>query len=314
MRILLLTTLLIAALAAPAAAVAADTVVVADSAAQRLTALDGAIVWVTGEFGAQTLMQRAKDGTTSPVKGAPTASTYNHVDLGLDREGRLGLTYQRCDTPHRCKALHDDLRGHRSSFKNLTIKGCQLSGAVSQWRSRVAYGLFCRKGGRYADDKRSGLYVKSGSAAPRRLALPKDAARFHISGISSVDLRGTQVAAIASDVYEYAYSQSVAGRGMRSLFAASSEGETDGDARGLAQQSTSTFWTLATEQHLDDPLHARVMRQQGGCLRIERLISPPGVFSYRATDLAVDGDSLLLIVPGTGIVEHEFVPDSTPRC
>jgi len=312
MRPFLLSAFLVLTLALPATASAADTVVAADPAAKSVTALSGTVVWVSGEFGAQRLMQSTPEGTGA-VRGAPQASSYRSLDLGLDRDGELVLTYERCSTPHACKVLRDDLAGGRASLRNLTLRNCTVGSAVSQWRSRIAYGLYCVKG-RFADDKRSGLYVKSGSAAPRRLALPRDAARIGITTISAVDLRGTQVAAIASDVYEYAFSQSVGGTGLRSVFAASSEGETDSDAPGLSLQSASTFWTLATTQHLDDPLEATLMRQAGGCLRIERLLSPAGTFTYRATDIAVDGHRLVLVVPGTGIVEHEFVPGPTPRC
>jgi len=312
MRRLALPLLVLLLLAAAPAVASADTLIAPDAAAKTVTALNGTVVWVSGEFGAQRLMQSSAAGS-GPLAGAPQASSYRSIDLGLDRDGELVLTYVRCDTPHRCKSLRDDLHGGRASHRGLEIRNCTLGGAVSLWRSRAAYGLFCRKG-RFEDTKRSGLYVKADGAAPRRLPLPQDAARFGVTGISSVDLRGTQVAAIASDVYEYAFSQTVGGKGLRSVFAASSEGETDGHAGGLALQSAGTFWTLATTQHLDDPLESAILRQAGGCLRVERLLSPPLTFEFRAIDLAVDGSRLLLVVPGMGIVEHPFVPAATPSC
>ena len=69
-----------AALAAPATACAADTLVAPDSAAKQVSALDGTLVWVTGEFGHQKLMQRTPDGMVSAVKGAPEVAL-----LSLDR-------------------------------------------------------------------------------------------------------------------------------------------------------------------------------------------------------------------------------------
>ena len=72
-RSLLTVLLTVACLAATAAtAAAADTLVAADPAAQQLTALDGTIVWVSGAFGHQTLMQRAPDGTIAPVRTHPS--------------------------------------------------------------------------------------------------------------------------------------------------------------------------------------------------------------------------------------------------
>ena len=82
----LLTSLLAAALlAVPATASAADTLVAPDPAAQQITALDGTIVWVTGEFGHQRLMQRTPDGTISAVKGARESRNYRSIDLGREQ-------------------------------------------------------------------------------------------------------------------------------------------------------------------------------------------------------------------------------------
>ncbi len=52
----------------------ADATVVADSAAQQVTALGGRIVWVTGAFGHQNLMQRNANGAATAVIGAPWTS------------------------------------------------------------------------------------------------------------------------------------------------------------------------------------------------------------------------------------------------
>ena len=69
-----------------AAPAAADTVIVPGAEAQRMTALDRTVVWTTGKFPSQTLMQRSPDGTVGPVKGAPVA-VYRSIDLGRDAQG-----------------------------------------------------------------------------------------------------------------------------------------------------------------------------------------------------------------------------------
>ena len=74
-----------ALLAAPAAA-HADTTVAADPAAQDVDALDGTVVWVSGAFGSQRLMQGTAAGT-APVAGAPVATAYRSLDLGRDARG-----------------------------------------------------------------------------------------------------------------------------------------------------------------------------------------------------------------------------------
>ena len=91
-----LLTLVSAAFIAPAANAA--TTVVADPAAQDVTALDGTVVWVSGDIGAQTLMQHDAAGDR-PVMGAPRAQSYRSIDLGRDRNNRLVLTYARCSGP-----------------------------------------------------------------------------------------------------------------------------------------------------------------------------------------------------------------------
>jgi hypothetical protein len=302
-----------AALAVPAAAAcAADTLVTPDPVAQQITALDGTVVWVSGKFGKQKLMQRTPDGTVSAVKGAPQSRSYPSIDLGHDSDGKLLLTYMRCDTSKSCKVLWNDLDGRRATFRNLTLPGCTLSTTASQWRTTVAYGLFCRRNGK-ADNARTGLYVKAKGKAPRQLHRPKDAIKFGARAIEAVDLRGSRVAALAADIYEYAFSQTVSGKDVRSIFAAASEGDSDADSRGVALGSGGTLWTLTDAEHLDDPKESIIFRLEGTCERREN-IKTPSTGDYAATALAVDGSTLYLVVPTIGIVAHVFTPDPTPTC
>jgi hypothetical protein len=310
-RSLLTFILAVAALAATASASAADTLVAPDSAARDVTALDGTVVWVSGAFGHQKLMRRTPDGAVSAVKGAPEARSYA-IDLGHDSDGKLLLTYKRCDTAHSCKVLWNDLDGRRATFRNLTLPGCTLTTAPSQWRTNVAYGMFCVRNGK-ADNARTGLYVKAKGKAPRQLPRPKDAIKFGARSIDHVDLRSSRVAAIAADVYEYAFSESLTGRDMWTLFAAASEGDGSADARSIALGTAGTQWALTDAEHLDDPKESIVFRLVGTCLRSERMQTPSSG-DYAATSLAVDGSTLYLVVPGTGIVTHDFAPDPQPSC
>ncbi len=311
-RSLLTAVLAAAALALPAAAAAADTLVAPDAAARQVSALDGTIVWVSGAFGHQRLMQRAPDGTIAAVKGAPEARSYPSIDLGHDSDGKLLLTYMRCDSASSCKVLWNDLDGRRATFRNLALPGCALSTTASQWRTNVAYGLSCTRNGR-ADNARTGLYVKAKGRAPRQLHRPKDAIRFGARAIEAVDLRGSRVAALAADIYEYAFSQSLAGADIRSIFAAASEGDSDGRATGVALGSGGALWTLADAEHLDDPKESIIFRLTGSCERREN-IQTPSSGDFAATGLAVDGDALYLVVPGAGIVQHAFTPGALPAC
>ena len=311
---LFVTSLIAAAvLAAPATAAAADALVAADPAAQQITALDGTIVWVSGKFGHQKLMQRTSDGTVAAVKGTRESRSYPSIDLGRDADGKLRLTYMRCDTSSSCTPLWNDLDGRRASFRGLALSGCKVTTAPSQWRSRIAYGQFCS--GSKRNRERTGLYVKKGSRTPVQLPRPKDAVKFRVTAIDSVDLRGTRVAAVVADIYEYSYSQTTAGKDMRSFFAAASEGESDASARGLAIESGATHWTLTDATHSGDPAEAIIFRQSGDCLQRERLLTPAGSpEEFRATDVAFDDGQLYLLVPGSGIVAHTFTPDPTPTC
>lgn len=313
----LLTSLLAAsAFTLPAAmASAADTLVAPDPAAQQITALDGTIAWVTGAFGHQKLMQRTPDGTITVIKGTREARTYRSIDLGHDQDGALRLTYLRCDAnaDSTCTSLWNDLDGRRATFRNLTIPKCTVSTAPSWWRTRIAYGLDCT--GSAANRKLTGLYVKTGSHKPVRLPRPKDAVKFGVTHIGAVDLRGTRVAATADDIFEYSFSETTAGKDIRSFLAAASEGDSGEDVPGLAIQSAATHWTLTDSTHAGDPNEAIIFRQTGGCLRLERLANPnEATEGFRATDLAVDGATLYLLVPGAGIVTHTFTPDPTPSC
>jgi len=291
---------------------AADTVVAPDAAAQRVTALDGTVVWVTGGFGHQKLMQRTPDGTISAVKGTREARSYPSIDLGHNSDGDLLLTYLRCDAPSSCVSLWNDLDGRRATFRGYEPRGCRLTTTVSQWRTHYAYGLACTRNGK-ADNARTGLYVKARGHSPRQLHRPKDAIRFGAREITAVDIRSTRVAAIASDIYEYAFSQTLTGTGMVSVFAAASEGDSDEHARSVALGTANTLWALTDAEHLDDPKESVVFRVAAGCERLER-IDTPSTGDFAAGGLAVDGDALYLLVPGVGITQHAFVPAATPTC
>ena len=309
---LLLTFLLSAALLAiPATASAADTLVAPDPAAEQVTALDGTIVWVTGEFGRQRLMQRTPDGTISVVKGTREARDYREIDLGRDRDNRLLLTYLRCDAGGPCQALWNDLDGRRATYRNLAVPGCRVDTAPAQWRTRIAYGLFCS--GSTANRKNTGLYVKNGPRKPVRLPRPADAVRFGIRTIDDVDLRSTRVAAVAADVYEYSFSQTTAAKDLRSAFVVASEGDSDGHVRGIALGRANVHWTLTNMIHVGDPNEATIFRQAGACLQSERLVSAANAEGFLATYLAVDESTMYLVVPGAGIVTHTFTP-AEPDC
>jgi hypothetical protein len=278
-------------LALPAAA-SADTTVSPDPLADQVTALDGKVVWVTGASGHQALA-----GATT----GPEAKAYRTIDLGRDANGRLVLTYLRCRTFSHCTAFRDDLAGHRRAFKGLAPRGCALSTAPAVWGRHLAYGLGCRKAGR------SGLYVDS-----RRFPLPKQVKKFGVDEITSVDLRGNRVAAVAEDIYGYAFSETRAGRQRHSYFVSASEGDSDEHTRGLALDPAGSLWSLVDAEHAGDPNQAVIYKGTGSCLQHESLATPAGPdqeSTYRAIDLAVDGSTLYLVVPGTGIVTHDFTPE-----
>ncbi len=172
--------------------------------------------------------------------------------------------------------------------------------------------MACVRNGK-ADNARTGLYVKRPGKAPRQLPRPKDAIKAGAREIRAVDLRGTRVAAIAADISEYSFSQSVNGTGMWSFFAAANEGDGAASARGVTLGTGNAQWTLTNAEHLDDPKQTIIFRLVGTCLRRES-IETPSTGDYAATDLAVDGSTLYLVVPGVGIATHEFAPAATPAC
>jgi len=287
--------LCVAALVAPASA-AADDVVAADPAASSVTALNGTVVWVSGAYGAERLMRATATGAER-LSGAPIAKSYASIDLGLDRRGRTVLTYLRCRRAGRCTAIRDDLRGHRASIRGLAPRGCALSTAPSMWRTRVAYGLGCRRRG-------SGLYVNG-----RRLPLPHDAVKFGSTSIARVDLRGTRVGAATEDIYSYAFVDTVNGTRKGSYLAAASEGESDEHIVGLAVGSIGDLWTLTDSVHTGDPNEAVIQHAAGECFDFETLANASADDDgYRAVGLAVDRRNLYLAAPGTGVVRHAFTP------
>lgn len=294
-------------LASAAPASAADTTIASDPNAQEVTALDGTVVWVSdAPGGRQVLMQRTPEGTIRPVTGAPPA-LYRSIDLGRDSRNRLVLTYQRCSSPGRCFVRRDDLAGRRAPLRGLGRRGCTLSTTPALWRSRAAYGLECRRGRTY-DARRSGLYVKRAGSGPRRMPLPREAVRYGATSVTSADLRGTRAAAIAADIYAYAFSLSVNRTGMRSARVATSEGEGDARARGLALGAGGDQWSLTVSEHAGDPPQTIVHRVTARCDEYEVMTSPSQDRGFPAIDVAVDGRTVHLVVPGTGIVRHDFAP------
>jgi len=300
----------IVALTAPGVAPAADTIVAPDPAADQVAALDGTVVWVSGADYDQVLMQRT-GGVIKRVEGAPRAG-YISIDLGRDRKGKLVLIYTRCRKSNEpggtCTAKRDDLHGKRASFKNLTLKRCSLSTAPAVWGTRLAYGLSCGTPNNVSDEKRSGLYVKTGAGSPRRLRPPK---KFGASQIKAVDLRGDRVAAITSDLGEYAFTRRVDGSGLRSHLVGLAEGDSQSTSMGVSLGTNNAMWTLSTSETSDEPNRANIYKISSSCYRFASLVNPPGPNQqqgFPATDLAVDRTTLYLVVPGTGIVKHRFAP------
>jgi hypothetical protein len=63
-------------------------------------------------------------------------------------------------------------------------------------------------------------------------------------------------------------------------------------------------------EHAGDPLQTIVYRTAARCDDHETLSAQPGDQRFPATDLAVDGDTLYLLIPGTGIVSHRSRPSA----
>jgi hypothetical protein len=308
--------LAVVALAVPGVA-AADTTIATDPGVSsspgrgQMAALDGTIVWVSGDYPTEVLMQHT-DAGSARVAGAPQALAYHSLDLGHDARGRLVLTYQRCASPTDCRTLRDDLHGHREGITGLTRPRCSLSAAPAIWGRRTAYGLYCHKPRSDAvDEARSGLYVKTGSGTPRHLPRPRKAIRYHAATMTSVDLSGSRVSAVATGGYEYAFSETVTGRGLHSFLSVS--GEQDGGEFTTAAVRGEGDSTLAmVEGPLQGLDEAIVFRLSGGCLESESVVDPEGS-GHPPSALAVDGPTLYLAVAGVGIVRHAFSP-GLPSC
>lgn len=315
-----LTTLItLAAIAAtPAAAQAAHTPVrthVGLPESQLMAALDGTVVLVADH----KLMQRGPDGAITPVRGAPTAE-YRSIDLGRDGAGELVLTYIRC-WHGGCKAISDDLAGHRVTYKKLAPKHCGVTTAPARWGERVAYSLSCTKlsSNTAYDRKRSGLFVRTGAGAPKRLRTP----RSDISTVARVDLRGDTVGAVALGKRSYAFSQTVSGTHRRFTRVLDDQGNTDVISMALGRGGV--LWTLRAGEDAGGHYWERISRLgASGCdaqpLPIVmpaydednegggRTSDPEPVLAAEA--LAVDGDTVYLSTPAGGLVNHRFTPVS----
>jgi hypothetical protein len=300
------------ALLAPATASAGT--VVPDPAARQLTALGGTLVWVSGEGPGQKLMQRGADGAVAPVAGSGDAAFYRSADLGRDAQNRLVLTYARCTTASRCTYVRDDLAGHRSAIKGLAPKRCAVSSTPAVWGSRIAYGLSCfkRSGGkRISDWARTGLYVKARGKAPRRLSTPAEARRAGARSVSDVDLRGSRVAAIYEDIYEFAVVQSVGGKGRTTVRSATTEGDGEQSTAGLTIGTGEVrLWFLTRSSYAGDPAQSVIHRVRAGCHDWQVLTAPSAMdsFDYPYADLTADAGTLYAVDPGTGLVTHAFQP------
>jgi len=305
----------VAALAAPGVASAADTLAVPDPAANEVAALDGTVVWLSGSDGEeerntdQVLMQRT-GGVVKRVDGAPRAG-YESIDLGRDSKDDLVLTYMRCSQT-KCTPFRDNLRGKRASFKHLTLKRCRLEQAPAVWGTRLAYGLDCHKPNGTGDNKRSGLYVKAGAGSPRRLRSPSKA---NGRTIPARDVRGSRVAAIAGFREAYAFTETVGGASLRSLRVGLPEGGASSSVQlEVSLQSTNVLWTLVGSKTVEEPRRVSIVKVLGNCYERETLVgSSADPFAFPATDLAADGTTLYLVVPGTGIVRHDFAPQGGCR-
>ena len=313
---LVLPLLILAAALSPSVA-AADETIAADPAAEQATAAGGTVVWVSGERPGQVLMQRSPDGVIKRVQGAPKAAYYRSIDLGRDRQGDLVLTYQRCDADFDCIAMRDDLNGSRSSFKTFVLKRCAATTAPAIWNRYAAYGLSCFKrvdGKRVFDGRRSGLYLRRGSGTPRRVAPPRLARRAGADSIQSVDIRGNRVAAVYTDISSFVFSSKLDGTDRTTFRAGSSEGDGNAQVTGLALGSTPSVWAVTLSEHAGDPNRSILYRNTDLCVEYETAdnAAGPGQESgFPFVEVAVDGVAVYLVVPGTGIVRHDFKPRNT---
>lgn len=299
------------ALAAAATPASADVVVDPLADAQAMTALRGTVVWIDGD----RLNHHAADGAHIPVPGAP-AGNYRSVDLGLTASGRVVLTYRRCQfaTSDVCQVVSDDLNGHRVSFKRLAPKRCEVTSAPARWRDRVAYGLSCAKPHgppNVFDAQRSGLFVRTGNHAPKRLRLPDNVGGNESYFISSVDLRGERVAAVVhADGVGKAIAQGIDRSQPRSVFVSGGGEEARDFEGGTAIGTNGAMWSLSFGFE-SSSVFATIRRVgRDGCIAADHLPAPPPSIGadYPASAMAVDGDRLYLFVRGTGIVTHPFNP------
>jgi hypothetical protein len=327
--------LTLAALAVvPGSGGAAHTRVAGGAVAQRMTALDGVVVWVSGSGSQSTLMQRAADGTVTPVRGAPAAS-YRSIDLGHDARGDLVLTYLSCAPAKRCDAWSDDLLGHRARFKHLAATRCKLTTAPARWRDRVAYGQICTRKHPVASEtthaaRRSGLFVRRGGGAAQRLRLPYPAV--HVYGyavdVRWVDLRGDNVGAVIvnpdSYVFYTAYTQRVDGTHLRASDTGYGGEDSPGPSvsvKGLSLGAGGLLWTLDASSPFAGAPGAAIVRKglacaggRSSCAHGDACTQAEDTSMGAAQAMAVDGDRIYLYVPGTGIVAHAFVPDPAFEC
>jgi hypothetical protein len=300
------TALLLVAVTA-AGAHAADTLVVADPTVERVAALDTTIVWVSGKRGSQILMSHTGSGD-APVSGAPPAFAYPSIDLGHDPSGNLILTYEVCE-PTSCAAFHDDLAGHHGAYTRLAGKGCSLASAPAVWGTRIAYGRDCLDRDGIRDPGRSGLYVLQRSRRARRLPLPA-LARRNLASIEAVDLRGGRVAAVVQlspATEEISFSETVAGRHRYRGPTAARSTDIQSSLARLTLGPAGALWTLIN----GFPGPNVISRTTTACTQSEELpvplSDPPGSLDA-ASDMAIDGATMYLAVPGTGIVTHDFEP------
>jgi len=160
------------------------------------------------------------------------------------------------------------------------------------------------------DARRSGLHVRTPRGRVTRIAAPPEARRAGSGTITRVDLRGTRVAAVA--IASWAFAADTRGRGLRGFLAGSSEGETDPRVASLALGARGVLWTLTQSTRTDEPSASIVARLGAGdCLERQTLrdAGAPGEARFPLAGLAADGEDLLVVRPGTGVVRHAFVPD-----
>jgi hypothetical protein len=294
--------LLLVVIASASAARADDPAIVLDPAVRDFTALGNTIVWVSGSGDSLQLMRHDGSGD-APVPGALPPSPYFAIDLGRDARRARVLTYMTC-VGASCRAWRDDLAGHHVAFKRLAPQGCALSTTPAVWGARLAYAIDC-------GDERSGLYVRRGTAPPRRLVLPK-IVRQAGADFRAIDLRGATVATDASlhgFTEELVFSETVSGTHLMLGPVAAREGDVDSHVADVAVGPRGVVWSLIDTIVLGSPNNADIYRSAGECLKRESIMTPADQ-SFAADDVSVAGSMLYLDVPGTGIVTHAFAPES----